>query len=68
MKRRDFLSKAAIIAGSAGVASNLPAAAAAIEAEAASIINQQTKTGDMLYRPLGKTGERVSVFGLGGAH
>lgn len=68
MKRRDFLSKAAIIAGSAAVASNLPAAAAAIEAEAASIINQQTKTGDMLYRPLGKTGKRVSVFGLGGFH
>jgi len=28
----------------------------------------QTREGDMLYRTLGKTGERVSVIGLGGYH
>lgn len=28
----------------------------------------ETKRGDMLYRSLGKTGETVSVLGVGGAH
>jgi aryl-alcohol dehydrogenase-like predicted oxidoreductase len=28
----------------------------------------QTRSGDMLYRTLGKTGEKVSVIGLGGFH
>jgi aryl-alcohol dehydrogenase-like predicted oxidoreductase len=29
---------------------------------------EQTRKGDMLYRPLGTTGERVSALGLGGYH
>ncbi|HOA74971.1 MAG TPA: aldo/keto reductase [Phycisphaerae bacterium] len=28
----------------------------------------ETRKGDMLYRPLGRTGERVSVIGVGGHH
>ncbi|HEV2472582.1 MAG TPA: aldo/keto reductase [Chthonomonadales bacterium] len=27
-----------------------------------------TRSGEMLYRPLGRTGERVSIIGIGGAH
>src|SRR4051812_3463842 len=29
---------------------------------------QETRRGDMLYRSFGKTGETVSVVGVGGAH
>ncbi len=28
----------------------------------------QTRSGEMIYRTLGRTGERVSVIGLGGYH
>src|SRR3954454_15180124 len=35
---------------------------------AAQVLAGQTRSGDMIYRPLGKTGERVSVIGLGGSH
>jgi hypothetical protein len=28
----------------------------------------QTKSGEMIYRPLGRTGEQVSVIGMGGYH
>jgi aryl-alcohol dehydrogenase-like predicted oxidoreductase len=31
-------------------------------------LGQQDKRGNMLYRPLGRTGVKVSVLGLGGSH
>jgi len=55
MKRREFLKSALAATVVTGVDSNLvePAEAAA---------------GEMPYRTLGRTGERVSVIGLGGYH
>jgi predicted aldo/keto reductase-like oxidoreductase len=37
-------------------------------AAAAQVLAGQTRSGDMIYRILGRTGERVSAIGLGGAH
>jgi predicted aldo/keto reductase-like oxidoreductase len=37
-------------------------------AAAAEVLAGQTRSGDMIYRTLGRTGERVSAIGLGGAH
>ena len=56
MQRRDFLKTAAL----AGVASALPLHASSPVTRPAS--------PDMPYRELGRTGEKVSLLGLGGAH
>ncbi len=58
--RRDFLGRMAVgIAGITG--SNL--APSAVEKTLAA-----TTTQDMIYRELGRSGEKVSLLGLGGFH
>jgi predicted aldo/keto reductase-like oxidoreductase len=74
MKRRDFLKTAAIC----GAASTVPVASAQLKSTARqenASMNQiplassaGTRKGDMLYRPLGSTGETVSAIGMGGYH
>ncbi len=64
MKRREFLGVMA-----AGAAFPALADKAAQPAQLASLPRpRQTRRGDMLYRQLGRTGEEVSLLGLGGHH
>lgn len=73
MKRRDFLGKMTAAAGLAAASSALPALGAenrqpsSAESQAASTA-RQTSSSEMIYRTLGRTGERVSAIGLGGFH
>jgi uncharacterized protein len=78
MKRRDFLKNAAVY----GAASSLPLAAHEQDFNSGekTTMNQTsvneiplvespgTRAGDMLYRTLGRTGEKVSAIGMGGFH
>ncbi len=41
---------------------------ALVVAATAGVLQSQTRSGDMIYRTLGKTGERVSAIGIGGSH
>jgi hypothetical protein len=70
MQRRDFLKATAVAA--------LPVAADAILESLQAVVSaaepgavgrpQEEGTGSMLYRTLGRTGEKVSAIGLGGSH
>ncbi|HTM15738.1 MAG TPA: aldo/keto reductase [Terracidiphilus sp.] len=57
VNRRDFVKTAGTVAGAAAVGQWMSA-----EAQA------ETTSGGMIYRTLGRTGERVSAIGLGGYH
>ena len=74
MKRRDLLSQAVAFAAWTSLRSS-PAGAAEADPFVAPPIwpefgpaPAETRKGDMLYRALGRTGENISAFGLGGHH
>ncbi len=72
--RRDFLKNGATLAGTAAGLALAPAALAqratdiAPETAAMPPTPPSTKRGDMPYRELGRTGEQVSLVGMGGFH
>jgi predicted aldo/keto reductase-like oxidoreductase len=63
MDRRDFIKKAGLAAGavlSTGLMERLSVQTA--------FADEDEKHGDMIFRTLGRTGEKVSVIGAGGFH
>ena len=60
MNRRDFLKTATV---AAGVAATEQILTPALEGA-----DKRAESGGMIYRTLGRTGERVSAIGLGGYH
>jgi aryl-alcohol dehydrogenase-like predicted oxidoreductase len=62
MERRDFLKTAA------AAAATTTTALAQTSTPAAPATGSRPQSPDMLYRPLGTTGETVSAIGLGGFH
>src|ERR1035437_4588068 len=64
MQRREFLKVAAVAGVAAAPTTNLRTEAQAVSAGADAL----AWSTDMQYRPLGRTGEKVSVIGLGGYH
>ncbi|MBV9999078.1 MAG: aldo/keto reductase [Verrucomicrobia bacterium] len=67
--RRDFLKNSSLALGAGLVApALLPASSGAEESGQDQPHPEQTRKGDMLYRTLGRTGQQVSLVGLGGFH
>jgi aryl-alcohol dehydrogenase-like predicted oxidoreductase len=67
--RRDFLKNSSLALGASLAASALlQPLTAAEEASQDQPRPEQTRKGDMLYRTLGRTGQQVSLVGLGGFH
>ena len=64
--RRDFLTAA--IGGVAAVGASQLLAAQTLAAQTVGPMPAETRKGDMIYRTLGRTGEKVSVIGVGGSH
>lgn len=64
INRRDFLKTASI----SGLAAGLAASEGFLNPLLAATPQQTTRNGDMIYRTLGRTKEKVSVIGLGGHH
>src|SRR5450756_2881998 len=81
MERRDLLKRAACLAAWSGFRASQAGAAETDQPSAAPRSEKtgqpspeigsaptEIRKGNMLYRTLGRTGERVSAFGLGGHH
>ena len=66
MSRRDFLKARASMA--AGLAASTSMARTETEQKPPTAAARTVRKGDMLYRTLGRTGEQVSLIGLGGYH
>jgi len=67
MNRRDFLRKTSLSIGAVWAAGELIQDAKAL-VDLNEYRPKEVRKGDMLYRELGKTGEQVSLVGLGGYH
>jgi predicted aldo/keto reductase-like oxidoreductase len=73
ISRRSFLKKTSrslaigVVAGQ-GILRPIAAAAHAVTELSEQRRQLETRSGDMLYRTLGRTKERISVIGLGGYH
>jgi len=73
ISRRQFLketssSLALGVAASQGLIGPISAAAQAAAESTGEAQHREVRDGDMIYRQLGRTGERVSLIGLGGYH
>ena len=66
--RRDVLRLGIAVAGLTAGATTRSFAQEATSPPASPPHQSSIRKGDMLYRPLGNTGEQVSVLGLGGYH